>query len=90
MTRWIAASVGALAFTLGLGLATPYGNQAMADGIEAAPVYQPVYSRKRCLPPRKRWSWRMASPWVCSAEEKCCYDYVLRKGTCLAANQRCF
>ena len=24
------------------------------------------------------------------AAEKCCYDYLLRKGTCIAASDRCF
>jgi hypothetical protein len=40
------------------------------------------YTRKKCLPPDK------AQSWVCSAKEKCCYDYVLRKGACTV--DRCF
>jgi hypothetical protein len=33
-------------------------------------------SRKKCTPPDK------AKSWVCSAKEKCCYDFILGKGTC--------
>jgi hypothetical protein len=40
------------------------------------------YSRKKCNPPDK------AQSFVCSASEKCCYDYVLRKGAC--TRDRCF
>jgi hypothetical protein len=40
------------------------------------------FTRKKCLPPDK------AQSWVCSAKEKCCYDYVLRKGACTV--DRCF
>jgi hypothetical protein len=34
------------------------------------------YTRKKCIAPEK------AQSWVCSAKEKCCYDYVVRQGTC--------
>jgi hypothetical protein len=40
------------------------------------------YTRKKCLPPDR------AQSWVCSAAEKCCYDRILRKGTCVT--DRCF
>ena len=40
------------------------------------------YTRKKCLPPDR------AQSFVCSASEKCCYDYVLRKGAC--TTDRCF
>jgi len=39
-------------------------------------------SRKKCIPPDK------AQSWVCSASEICCYDYVVRQGTC--PRDRCF
>ena len=49
---------------------------AFANDAEAA------YTRKKCNPPDK------AQSFVCSASEKCCYDYVLRKGAC--TRDRCF
>jgi hypothetical protein len=89
MIRWIAASTGALAVTLALGLAVPFANHAKADGIER-PVYRPVYHRHiRCIAPAT-WFTRAQTTWVCSAGERCCYDRVLRKGSCLPASQRCF
>ncbi|HEX5958814.1 MAG TPA: hypothetical protein VFY92_09195 [Hyphomicrobiaceae bacterium] len=88
MTRWIAASAGILAVTLSLGLAVPFVNNAHADGI-SAPVYRPVFRHKRCIAPAS-WLSRSQTTWVCNAEEKCCYDRVLRKGSCLPAGQRCF
>ena len=91
MTRWIAASAGALAFALALGVALPLGsNEAAADGIKA-PVYS-APSRKRCIAPPMRWWGRNGTPytWVCAAVETCCYDRLLRKGHCLPASQRCF
>lgn len=84
MTRWIAVAGCALA----LALAAPLGNQAEADGM----VTRPVYKHKRCIAPASWW-WRTGgaqTTWVCSASEKCCYDRLLRKGTCLAASARCF
>jgi hypothetical protein len=88
MTRWIAASAGALAVTLALGLTLPLGNEAAADGMRA-PVSRPVYNHKRCIAPA-RWLDRTPTTWVCNITEKCCYDRLLRKGTCLPADQRCF
>jgi hypothetical protein len=88
MTRWIAATAGALALTFILALAMPFGNEAAADGVDR-PAYRPVYKHKRCIAPSDWWG-RGQSTWVCTAAETCCYDRVLRKGSCLAASQRCF
>jgi hypothetical protein len=88
MTRWIAATLGALMLTFGLTLAVPYGNYAAADGV-SAPVYRPAL-RKRCIAPASWWGRMGQSSWICSRDEICCYDRLLRRGTCLAASQRCF
>jgi hypothetical protein len=89
MTRWIAATAGALVFALALGIALPLGNEAVADGIKA-PVYS-APTRKRCIAPADRWWFRAQTPvtWVCAAAERCCYDRVLRRGQCIPADQRC-
>lgn len=86
MTRWIAAVGCALA----LALAMPLGNEAEADGFvkRAAPVYR----HKRCIAPARWWWWRTGqtqTTWVCAASEVCCYDRLLRRGTCVAAGARC-
>lgn len=88
MIRWIAASVGAAAVTLALGLAVPLGNHAAADGVDR-PVQRPVYKHKRCIAPASRWSRSGPTTWVCNINEKCCYDRLLRKGHCLPADRRC-
>lgn len=89
MTRWIAAAAGAIMLTTGLAIAVPFGNQAAADGMPA-PVAR-AFAHKRCIAPARRMWWdRGQTTWVCNANEICCYDYLLRKGTCLAASQRCF
>jgi hypothetical protein len=88
MTRWIAATSAALMLTLGLALAVPYGNYASADGV-SAPVYHRTALRKRCIAPADWWG-RGQSTWICAAAETCCYDRLLRRGSCLAASQRCF
>jgi hypothetical protein len=61
----------------GLAFTVPFGGAADAQ----------TYTRKKCTA-----SSRLATPvtWVCKASEKCCYDYVVRKGTCLGASTRCF
>jgi len=87
-TRWIAATPAALMLTLGLALAVPYGNYASADGV-SAPVYHRTALRKRCIAPADWWG-RGQSSWICAAAETCCYDRLLRRGSCLAASQRCF
>jgi hypothetical protein len=72
---------------LALALAVPLANQAEADGIST----RPVYKHKRCIAPASWWSRSGArTTWVCKASEKCCYDRLLRRGTCIAANARCF
>jgi hypothetical protein len=90
MTRWIAASAGAIAVALALGLAPPLSNQAAADGMKA-PVYTPAPRHIRCIAPSGGW-WRSTGPttWVCNVGEICCYDRLLRRGNCLPAGQRCF
>ena len=88
MTRWIAATSAALMLTLGLALAVPYGNYASADGV-SAPVYHRTALRKRCIAPADWWG-RGQSSSICAAAETCCYDRLLRRGSCLAASQRCF
>jgi hypothetical protein len=39
------------------------------------------YTRKKCIAPT-------SVTWVCRANERCCYDWLLRKGTC--PTTRCF
>ena len=55
-----------------------------------APVYRPVFRHKRCIAPASWWGRGSQTTWVCKAEEICCYDRILRKGSCLTASQRCF
>jgi hypothetical protein len=88
MTRWIAATSAALMLAFGLALAVPYGNYASADGV-SAPVYHRTALRKRCIAPADWWG-RGQSSWICAAAETCCYDRLLRRGSCLAPSQRCF
>lgn len=90
MTRWIAASAGALAVALALGIALPLGNEAAADGMKAKAYSAPT--KKRCIAPAMRWWSRGGAPttWVCAITETCCYDRLLRTGHCLPATQRCF
>jgi hypothetical protein len=88
MTRWIAATAGALMLTAGLALAVPFGNEAAADGV-SRPVYRHGFAHKRCIAPADWWS-RGQTTWICNASEICCYDRILRKGNCLDASQRCF
>jgi hypothetical protein len=84
MTRWIAAAGCALALAL---VAAPLANRAEADGIPTSPVF----THKRCIAPASWFSRSGArTTWVCRAIEKCCYDWLLRKGTCIPANRRCF
>ena len=87
MTRWIAATAGALTLVLTLALAIPFATDAAADGANR-PVYR-GYQHKRCIAPAEWWG-RGQTTWVCNANETCCYDRLLRKGSCLAASQRCF
>jgi hypothetical protein len=87
MTRWIAATAGALALVLTLALAVPFATDAAADGV-SRPVSR-GYAHKRCIAPAEWWG-RGQTTWVCNIAETCCYDRLLRKGSCLAASQRCF
>ncbi len=70
--------------------ALSFGSTANADGYRRygpARAYAPTFTRKLCTPP-SRWG-RTPATWVCSASEKCCYDWVFRRGTCVGANDRC-
>jgi hypothetical protein len=69
MAPWISA----IACALALSLATLLVGEAVAAG----------NSRQKCTAP----SIRGATPvtWVCSASEKCCYDWLRRKGVCSAS-----
>ena len=87
MTRWIAAAAGAIMLTAGLALAVPFGNEAAADGV-SRPVFH-GFAHKKCIAPPEWWG-RGQTTWICNANEICCYDRLLRRGTCLAATQRCF
>jgi hypothetical protein len=78
MNRWIVFIGCALA----VALATLIGSQAQADG---AP--RKVYRQAQCVVPARLWMSRTA--WSCRRDQKCCYDYALRKGTCVAAADRC-
>ena len=62
----------------GVALTTPFASAADAK----------TYTRKKCIASARL----AASPvtWVCKANEKCCYDAWVRKGTCLDASSRCF
>ena len=77
MTRWMAGFGCALI----VALAMPLGNGAKADG-----VVRHGYGHKKCI------ASRMLAPqttWVCAASSTCCYDWLRRKGTCIAPTARC-
>ena len=78
MTRWV-ATIGCL--LTALAFAMPVANEAKADGMKRA-----VSSHKRCVAPAMRW--RTQTTWSCKVAEKCCYDWLLRRGSC--ATDRCF
>ena len=67
--------IAVLGCALTLALTTPFGNEA-----EAA-----RYKHKKCIAPAMVGA---QTTWVCKASENCCYDWLLRKGTCTSA--RCF
>jgi len=69
--------------------ALPFSPVAKADGVYTPirAAVAPTFTRKLCTPP-SRWG-RTPATWVCSASEKCCYDWVLRRGTCVSADRRC-
>jgi hypothetical protein len=89
MTRWIAASAGVLALTLALAVAPPFVNDAAADGVAPRAPRAVVFKHKRCIAPAMWWG-RGQTTWVCNSDEICCYDRLLRKGSCLPTSQRCF
>jgi hypothetical protein len=43
-------------------------------------------SHKRCVAPVMRW--RAQTTWSCKVAEKCCYNWLLRRGEC--TTDRCF
>ena len=72
----ITRSLALLGFALALALAAPLGNEADARS---------HYRHKRCIAPAM---YGTPTTWVCKASEICCYDRLLRKGSCPTA--RCF
>ncbi|MGE0852867.1 MAG: hypothetical protein AB7O44_25190 [Hyphomicrobiaceae bacterium] len=79
MTRWIAA----LGCVFALTLAMPFGNVAEADG------GRKIYRSKKCVAPARMLR-EAPVTWRCAARQKCCYDWLFRRGTCVAASARCF
>jgi hypothetical protein len=71
MTGWIA--VGVCAYML--ALAAPFASEAEAAG----------YRYKRCIAPALYGA--AQTTWVCPASQRCCYDWLLRRGACV---DRCF
>jgi hypothetical protein len=72
----IARSLAILGPVLALALAAPLGNEADAGSL---------YRLKRCIAPA---TYGAPATWVCKASEICCYDWLLRRGSC--PTQRCF
>jgi hypothetical protein len=72
----IARSLAPFGCAMALALATPLGNEADAGS---------YYRHKRCIAPAVRDA---PTTWVCKASEICCYDWLLRKGSC--PTRRCF
>jgi hypothetical protein len=64
------------AAVLALALVAPLGNEADARS---------HYGLKRCIGPA---AYGAPITWVCKAAETCCYDFVLRRGSC--PTRRCF
>ena len=79
MNRWIAI----LGCTLAFALVALLGNKALADGMP-----RKVYSQAKCVVPARLWM--SQTTWSCARDQKCCYDRLLRKGTCIGASDRCF
>lgn len=79
MARWITA----FACLITLSLTLPLGNSAEADGVSRS-----VARHMKCTAPAMFFM-RTSTTWVCKVGQKCCYDRLLRKGTCLAASDRC-
>ena len=72
----ITRSMAIFGCALALALAAPLGNEADAR-------YH--YAHKRCIAPAMLGA---KTTWVCRASEICCYDRLLRRGTC--PTRRCF
>ncbi len=87
MRCWIAIFACAMVTAAAL----PFGSMAKADGYYSpvrAVAVAPTFTRKLCTPPSSRWD-RTPATWICSASQKCCYDRVFRRGTCVGATDRC-
>jgi hypothetical protein len=67
---------------IGLACAVPFGGAADAQ----------TYTRIKCIADTRLVVRPVSTPvtWICKASEKCCYDYLARKGTCIAASSRCW
>lgn len=72
----ITRSLALLGLTLALALAAPLGNEADARS---------HYRLKKCIAPAV---YGTPVTWVCKASEICCYDRLLRRGSCPMG--RCF
>jgi hypothetical protein len=66
--------IAAVACTLAFALAVPLGSEAEA-----------AYSRKKCIAPAMLGAGQ--TTWICRASQRCCYDWLTRRGTCTS---RCF
>lgn len=79
--------LAAFGCALTLALMAPMVEEAKADGYSApARAYRPVvFAHKKCIAPARDGA---KVSWVCRASETCCYDWLLRKGTC--TTRRCF
>ncbi len=69
-------SLALLGFASALALIVPLGNEADARS---------HFRLKRCIAPAMHGP---ATTWVCKASEICCYDWLLRRGSC--PTRRCF
>lgn len=65
-----------VAATFALALTLPLGSQAEAH----------KYRNKLCT---AKPHFHSPISWKCKAAQKCCYDWVLRRGKCIAGADRC-
>jgi len=63
--------IAAVACTLAFALAAPLGSEAEA-----------AYGRKRCIAPASMGA--VKATWICKASDRCCYDWLLRRGSCVS------
>jgi hypothetical protein len=75
--------IAAIGCALALALVVLPDSQAQADGMA-----RKVYRQTRCVVPARMWMSQVA--WSCRRDQKCCYDWVARRGNCVAASERCF